>query len=59
VQSTRWLTSEEEMARRSVGKLVHNLRSALEHQLERDSDVSFIEYRALARLSEDPNHMSV
>jgi DNA-binding MarR family transcriptional regulator len=29
---------------------------ALECQLERDSDLSFIEYHTLARLSEDPNH---
>jgi DNA-binding MarR family transcriptional regulator len=32
------------------------LRWALECQLERDADLSFIEYHALARLSEEPNH---
>src|SRR5580700_8658311 len=56
MQSTRWLTSEEEKAWRSVAMLMHSLRWALECELERDSDLSFIEYHALARLSEDPNH---
>jgi DNA-binding MarR family transcriptional regulator len=32
---------------------MHKLRWALECQLERDSDLSFIEYHALARLSEE------
>jgi DNA-binding MarR family transcriptional regulator len=36
--------------------MVHSLRWALECQLERDADLSFIEYHALARLSEDPAH---
>lgn len=35
--------------------MVHKLRWALECQLERDSDLSFIEYHALARLSEEPD----
>src|SRR5580700_2230495 len=56
MQSTRWLTSEEEKAWRSVAMLMHSLRWALECELERDSDLSFIEYHAMARLSEDPNH---
>jgi DNA-binding MarR family transcriptional regulator len=34
---------------------MHKLRWALECQLERDSDLSFIEYHALARLSEEPD----
>jgi DNA-binding MarR family transcriptional regulator len=33
--------------------MVHQLRWALDCQLERDSDLSFIEYHALARLSEE------
>jgi DNA-binding MarR family transcriptional regulator len=37
--------------------LMHRLRGALECQLERDSGLSFIEYHALARLSEEPGHM--
>ncbi len=35
---------------------MHKLRRALECQLEHDSDLSFIEYHALARLSEEPDH---
>ena len=50
----RWLTHEQEMAWRSVASMVHKLRWALECQLERDSELSFIEYHALARLSEEP-----
>ena len=50
-----WLTSEQELAWRSVANLVHKLRWALECQLERDSGLSFIEYHALARLSEEPD----
>jgi len=51
-----WLTSEEELAWRSIANLVHKLRWALECQLERASGLSFIEYHALARLSEEPDH---
>ena len=42
------------MAWRSVASMVHKLRWALECQLERDSELSFIEYHTLARLSEEP-----
>jgi DNA-binding MarR family transcriptional regulator len=52
----RWLTSEEEQAWRAVAAVMHKLRWALECQLERDSDLSFIEYHTLARLSEDETH---
>ena len=52
----RWLTRDQELAWRSVASMVHRLRWALECQLERDSDLSFIEYHALARLSEEPDH---
>ena len=55
-EAVRWLTSEQELAWRSVANLVHKLRWALECQLERDSGLSFIEYHALARLSEEPDH---
>jgi DNA-binding MarR family transcriptional regulator len=34
---------------------MYKLRWALECQLERDSELSFIEYHALARLSEEPD----
>jgi DNA-binding MarR family transcriptional regulator len=35
---------------------MHKLQWALECQLERDAGLSFIEYHALARLSEEPDH---
>jgi DNA-binding MarR family transcriptional regulator len=53
-RQARWLTGEEEQAWRAVASVMHNLGWALECQLERDSDLSFIEYYALARLSEEP-----
>src|SRR5215204_2495460 len=52
----RWLNRDQELAWRSVASMVHRLRWALECQLEHDSDLSFIEYYALARLSEEPDH---
>src|SRR5580692_7067757 len=51
----QWLTAEEERAWRALGLMMHKLRWALECQLEQDSDLSFIEYHALARLSEEPD----
>jgi DNA-binding MarR family transcriptional regulator len=50
-----WLSGDEERAWRSLARLVHTLRWALECQLERDAELSFIEYHALARLSEEPD----
>src|SRR3984957_470485 len=50
----RWLTSGEEREWRAVAAVMHKLPWALECQLERDSDLCFIEYHALARLSEEP-----
>ncbi|MEY2567451.1 MAG: hypothetical protein QOE35_1980 [Actinomycetota bacterium] len=50
----RWLSDEEEAAWRAFAAVMHKLPWALECQLERDADLSFIEYHALARLSEDP-----
>jgi DNA-binding MarR family transcriptional regulator len=55
VPDVRWLDEEEELAWRAVASLMHKLRWALECQLERDSSLSFIEYHALARLSEEPD----
>src|SRR5260221_6386996 len=49
----RWLTGEEEQAWRAVASVMHKLGWALACQLERDCDLSFIEYHALARLSEE------
>jgi DNA-binding MarR family transcriptional regulator len=52
----RWLTTDQELAYRSIGNLMHKLRWALESQLERDCGLSFIEYYTLAHLSEQPDH---
>jgi DNA-binding MarR family transcriptional regulator len=52
----RWLDAEEERAWRAVATVMHRLRWALECQLEGDAGLSFIEYHALARLSEEPDH---
>jgi DNA-binding MarR family transcriptional regulator len=51
-----WLDDEQQNAWRALALLMHKLRWALECQLERDAGLSFIEYHALARLSEEPRH---
>ena len=51
-----WLDGDEQRAWRAVAAMMTKLRSALDCQLERDADLSFIEYHALARLSEEPGH---
>lgn len=55
-QDVPWLDDEEQVAWRAVAKMMTKLRWALECQLERDAGLSFIEYHALARLSEEPEH---
>src|SRR3954453_23829186 len=52
----RWLTGAEEQTWRNVASVLLRLPWALECQLQRDADLSFIEYHALARLSESPGH---
>src|ERR1700684_2809964 len=54
-KKVRWLTPEEEQAWRAMASVMQKLRWALECQLEQDSDLSFVEYHALARLSEEPD----
>jgi DNA-binding MarR family transcriptional regulator len=54
-KTTRWLDHEEEAAWRALASAMHQLRWALEVQLERDADLSFLEYHTLARLSEEPD----
>jgi DNA-binding MarR family transcriptional regulator len=53
---TRWLSSDEEAAWRCVAQVLVKLPWAIECQLQRDAGLSFTEYHALARLSEDPKH---
>lgn len=55
-EPTRWLTAEEEAAWRAFASLLVHLPWALECQLQRDASLSFIEYHALAMLSESPDH---
>lgn len=55
-EPTRWLTAEEEAAWRAVSSILVRLPWALECQLQRDARLSFIEYYALAMLSEAPEH---
>ena len=55
-RQVRWLTGDEERAWRAVASAMHKLGWALECQLKRDSDLSFIEYHTLARLSEERTH---
>jgi DNA-binding MarR family transcriptional regulator len=52
----RWLDDEQQESWRAFAGAMHKLRWALECQLQRDAGLSFIEYHALARLSELPNH---
>lgn len=53
---TNWLTADEEAAWRTVARLLTRLPWALECQLQRDAGLSFIEYHALAMLSETADH---
>ena len=52
----RWLTAVEEQTWRNFASVLVRLPWALECQLQRDADLSFIEYHVLARLSEAPDH---
>src|ERR1700688_3641504 len=52
----RWLDDDEQRAWRAMASVLHKLRWALECQLKQDAGLSFIEYHALARLSEEANH---
>src|SRR4051794_5400690 len=52
----RWLTAAEEQTWRNVASVLLRLPWALECELQRDAGLSFIEYHALARLSETPGH---
>lgn len=51
-----WLDDDQQVAWRSFALMLAKLRLAFECQLERDAGLSFIEYHALARLSEEPGH---
>ena len=54
-RATHWLDTEEEAAWRALATVLVKLPWALECQLQRDAGLSFFEYHALARLSEEPD----
>ena len=54
--SPRWLDDEQQAAWRAFNGAMVRLRWALECELQRDAGLSFLEYHALARLSEMPQH---
>src|SRR5258708_29657116 len=54
--SPRWLDDEQQKSWRAFNGAMHKLRWALECQLQHDAGLSFIEYHALAWLSENPAH---
>lgn len=49
-----WLTTEQLDAWKATVKLMARLPAALDQQLQRDSQLSFLEYLVLAHLSEQP-----
>ncbi|MGY1883956.1 MarR family winged helix-turn-helix transcriptional regulator [Blastococcus sp. SYSU DS0753] len=55
-EDVRWLTAEEESTWRSLMTLMTQLPWALECQLQRDAQLSVVEYHVLAMLSERPEH---
>jgi DNA-binding MarR family transcriptional regulator len=55
-ESPRWLDEEQQGSWRAFAKAMVKLRWALECQLQQDAGLSFIEYHALARLSENPDN---
>lgn len=52
----RWLDDEQQDTWRAFNAAMHELRWALECQLQQDAGLSFLEYHALARLSENPGN---
>jgi DNA-binding MarR family transcriptional regulator len=55
-ESPRWLDDEQQACWRAFNAAMAKLRWALECQLQQDAGLSFTEYHALARLSEQPGH---
>jgi DNA-binding MarR family transcriptional regulator len=56
VGTPHWLSDEQQAAWRAYAEATVKLRWALECQLQKDAGLSFIEYHAMARLSEEPGH---
>ncbi len=56
MESPRWLDDEQQETWRAFAAAMFKLRWALECQLQQDAGLSFVEYHALARLSENPGN---
>lgn len=54
IQEPRWLNADELTAWRAIAKLLARLPTALEQQLQRDAQLSYLEYYVLAHLSDQP-----
>lgn len=54
--AVRWLTADEQQAWVAVSQFMLQLPSALDAQLQRDSDINLFEYFVLSRLSMSPDH---
>jgi len=52
----RWLDDEQQDSWRAFAAAMVKLRWALECELQQDAGLSFVEYHALAMLSEQPGH---
>lgn len=52
----RWLSAEELETWQALHLVIASLPAALGNQLQRDSDLSFLDYYVLAGLSEQPDH---
>lgn len=55
VKSQKWLTADELDAWRTIVKLFTRIPAALERQLQRDAELSVLEYHVLAHLSDQEN----
>ncbi len=54
-EDTRWLTARELQAWMRLEAVAELLPAALDHQLQRDADLSHYDYLVLAKLSEAPD----
>src|ERR1700737_514748 len=52
----RWLTAAQLEAGQAITQLLGLLSTALEAQLQRDAQLSYVEYYVLAGLSDQPDH---
>ena len=53
-EEPRWLNPEEREAWLFISSIIFNLTRRLENQLQREADLSYVEYMVLAMLSESP-----